>query len=223
MKKKQLVIIGLSNNAKIAAFYFNRDTEYNVIGFAVDKEFKNIEEFYNLPVFEIEKLKELYSPSDTEAFVAVGYNDMNEIRKSLYQRIKNIGYVLPNYISPKCSYLSDETIGDNNFILEDNTIQPFVKIGSNNVFWSGNHIGHDVEIGDHNFITSHVVISGFTKIKNSCFIGVNATLRDDIIVADKTLIAAGSIIMTNTNEEDVYLPPKSVLFKKKSSDIKISK
>jgi carbonic anhydrase/acetyltransferase-like protein (isoleucine patch superfamily) len=68
-----------------------------------------------------------------------------------------------------------------------------------------------------------VVISGFTKIKNSCFIGVNATLRDDIIVADKTLIAAGSIIMTNTNEEDVYLPPKSVLFKKKSSDIKISK
>ena len=61
-------------------------------------------------------------------------------------------------------------IGENNLILEDNTIQPFVKIGSNNVFWSGNHIGHDVEICNHVYITSHVVISGFTKIGNNCFL-----------------------------------------------------
>ena len=140
----------------------------------------------------------------------------------MYYQMKQMGYTMPNYISPKCSYLTEEIIGDNNFILEDNTIQPFVKIGSNNVFWSGNHIGHDVIIGDHNFITSHVVVSGFTKILNNCFLGVNSTLRDNIVIANKTLVAAGAVIMKDTSEEDVYLPAKSILHNKKSTELKIS-
>jgi sugar O-acyltransferase (sialic acid O-acetyltransferase NeuD family) len=218
---KKLVIIGLSNNAKLAAFYFNKDTDYNVVGFSVNQEYIIGDTFYNLPVFPIENIITIFPPNDCDVFVAVGYSQMNEVRKNLYQNMKELGYNLPNYISPKCSYLTEEPIGDNNFILEDNTIQPFVKIGSNNVLWSGNHIGHDVEIGNHNFITSQVVVSGFTKIKNSTFIGVNATLRDDIIIADKTLVAAGSIIMKSTKEEEVYLPAQSSLYKKKSTEVKI--
>jgi sugar O-acyltransferase (sialic acid O-acetyltransferase NeuD family) len=207
---KKIVIIGLSNNAKLAAYYFKKDTGYEVVGFAVDKKFKITESYYNLPVFELEALTTIFPPSSCDAFVAVGYNEMNEIRENLYHRLKVLGYHLPNYISPKCSFLTEEIIGDNNLILEDNTIQPFVKIGSNNVFWSGNHIGHDVIIGDHNFITSHVVISGFTEIKNNCFIGVNAT------------IAAAAIILKSTNQADVFLPAKTILYDKKSNEIKIS-
>jgi len=218
---KKLLIIGLSNNAKLAAFYFNRDTEYEVVGFSVNQEYIVGDTFYNLPIFTIENILSEFPPDICDVFVAVGYSQMNEVRKKLYLKMKEIGYNLPNYISPKCSFLSEEPIGDNNFILEDNTIQPFVKIGSNNVLWSGNHIGHDVEIGNHNFITSQVVVSGFTKIKNSTFIGVNATLRDDIIIADMTLVAAGSIIMKSTKEEEVYLPAQSSLYKKKSTEVKI--
>lgn len=222
IKSKKLIIIGLSNNSKLAAFYFDKDTEFDVVGFAVNKEYKNADTFYNLPVFELENLAKLFPPNDYYAFVAVGYIDMNKTREKLYNQIKALGYTLPNYVSPKCSYLTEEPIGDNNLILEDNTIQPFVKIGSNNVLWSGNHIGHDVEIGNHNFITSHVVISGFTKIRNNCFLGVNSTLRDNIVIADFTLLASGTIIMKDTSKEDVYLPAKSILHDKKSTEIKIS-
>lgn len=221
-KEKKIIIIGLSNNAKLAAFYFQRDTDFEVVGFAVNKEFIKSDIFYNLPVYEIESLKEKFQPSNYYAFVAVGYNNMNKVREKLYYQMKELGYILPNYISPKCSYITEETIGDNNFILEDNTIQPFVKIGSNNVLWSGNHIGHDVEIGDHNFITSHVVVSGFTKIRNNCFVGVNVTLRDSIEIADYTLLAAGSIIMKSTSQGDVYVPARTVIHDKKSLEIKIS-
>lgn len=222
MKNKDLIIIGLSNNSKLAAYYFETDSTYNVIGFAVNSKFKNEGVFYGLPVYELESLESNFPPSRVDVFVAIGYKEMNVIREKLYNEMKGKGYFLPNYISSKCSFLTQEQIGDNNFILEDNTIQPFVKIGSNNVIWSGNHIGHDVEIGNHNFITSHVVISGFTKIKNNCFLGVNSTLRDDIEIANKTLIAAGAIIMKSTKEEEVYLGAKSVLLDAKSTDIKIS-
>lgn len=132
-----------------------------------------------------------------------------------------MGYYLPNYISSRCSFLTEEEIGDNNLILEDNTIQPFVKIGSNNVFWSGNHIGHDVTIQDHCYITSHVVISGFTRIGHHSFLGVNATLRDDIDIAPFTFLGAGVTINANTKEGEVYLPPKPFKLEKNSRDLKI--
>jgi sugar O-acyltransferase (sialic acid O-acetyltransferase NeuD family) len=222
IKTKKLIIVGLSNNAKLAAFYFNQDTNYEVVGFSVNAAFINTTTFCQLPIFQLENLHQTHPNHLYDIFVAIGYSEMNVIRQNLYDKVKELGYKLPNYISPHCTFLTKESIGDNNFILEDNTIQPFVKIGSNNVFWSGNHIGHDVEIGNHNFITSHVVVSGFTKIKNNTFIGVNATLRDDITIEDKTLIAAGAIIMKNTEKEQVYLPAQSTLFHKKSTEIKIS-
>lgn len=218
---KKLIIIGLSNNAKLAAHYFGLDTAYSVEGFAIHRKFISENKFCNKPVFPLEDLHNNFPPKKYDVFVAVGYSEMNDIREKLYNEVKSMGYELPNYISPRCTFLTDLEMGDNNFILEDNTIQPFVKIGSNNVLWAGNHIGHDVEIGNHNFITSHVVISGFTRICNSVFLGVNCTLRDDITISSKTLVAAGSVIMKSTKEKEVYLPTKAVLHEKTSDQIKI--
>jgi sugar O-acyltransferase (sialic acid O-acetyltransferase NeuD family) len=222
MDNKKLIIVGTSNNAKLAHFYFSRDTDYEIVAFAVNSKYNVMDDFCGTPVVNLEEIKDDFPPNKFDCFVAVGYKDMNNIRLDLYNFVKNLGYHLPNYISPRCSFLSREIIGDNNFILEDNTIQPFSRIGSNNVLWSGNHVGHDVSIGDNNFITSHVVISGFTKIGNNCFLGVNSSIRDNIQISDYTLIGAGAVIMENTELEGVYLPPKSVKIRRNSLDLKIS-
>jgi len=222
MKNKKVVIIGNTSNAGLAKYFFDIDSEYEVSAFSVDREYITESEFEGLPVTAFEEVEIKYPPDEYEAFVAVGYTNMNKIREELYNKSKEKGYRMASYISSKCSYLSQYKTGDNCFILEDNTIQPFVKIGNNVVLWSGNHIGHDVKIEDHNFITSHAVISGFVTIKRNCFIGVNATIRDGITIAPETLIAAGAIIMKDTEEKGVYLPARSVLFDKKSDEIKIS-
>jgi acyl-[acyl carrier protein]--UDP-N-acetylglucosamine O-acyltransferase len=73
--------------------------------------------------------------------------------------------------------MSKYPIGENCFIFEDNTIQPFVRIEDNVILWSGNHIGHHSTIKSHNFISSHVVVSGQCTIEPNCFIGVNSTNR----------------------------------------------
>ena len=222
MKTKKLVIVGATSNARIIRVFFEDDSDYEVVAFAAHRDYIKEDTFEGLPVVPFEDLETSHPPSQFDAFVAVGYTDMNSIRERLYHETKAKGYSLPNYISSRCTFLTKETIGDNNMILEDNTIQPFVKIGSNNVLWSGNHIGHDVVIGDHTYITSHVVISGFTRIGDNSFLGVNATLRDDITIAKFTLVAAGAVIMKDTEEEGVYLAPQATKYGKKSSEIKIS-
>ncbi|MBK8982163.1 MAG: acetyltransferase [Ignavibacteria bacterium] len=222
MKNKKVVIIGNTSNARLAKYFFDIDSEYETSAFSVNEKYISETEFEGLPIKAFEDIEKTYPPSEYDAFVAVGYTNMNKVREDLYNQCKEKGYKLANYISSRCSYLSQFQPGDNCFILEDNTIQPFVKIGNNVVLWSGNHIGHDVKIEDHNFITSHVVVSGFVTIKRNCFLGVNATIRDGITIAPETLIAAGAIIMKDTEEKGVYLPARSTLFEKKSDEIKIS-
>ena len=219
-KTKRLVIIGNTTNARLAKWFFEKDSNYEVAAFSVSRSYIEEDTWLDLPLVPFEELEQRYPPADFDAFVAIGYTRMNQIREKMYHETKEKGYTLPNYISSKCSFLTEEPIGDNNLILEDNTIQPYVKIGSNNVFWSGNHIGHDTVIHDHITITSHVVVSGYCQIHNNCFLGVNATLHNEITLRKATLVAAAAIIAKSTKEEKgIYLPARSTLLDKKSDEI----
>jgi len=153
--------------------------------------------------------------------VALSYARMNKVRAEKYHQAKNSGYELASYVSSRCSFLTDNPVGDDCFILEDNTIQPFVKIGNNVTLWSGNHIGHDSVIEDHCFLASHIVVSGNVRIQPYCFIGVNATLRNSTQIAPETLIGAGAIITKDTVEQGVDLPERAKLSDKKSSEIEL--
>jgi sugar O-acyltransferase (sialic acid O-acetyltransferase NeuD family) len=219
VKSKKIIIIGTTTNARLAKWYFDNDTDYEVVAFSVNKDFITAASWLGLPVVPFENLEMYFSPSEYFAFVAIGYTKMNKIREKMYREVKAKGFELPNYISSKCSFLTQEQIGDNNLILEDNTIQPFVKIGSNNVFWSGNHIGHDTVIHNHIMITSHVVVSGYCEIKDNCFLGVNSTIHNEVVLEKETLVAAAAIIAKQTIEKGVYLPAQTSLFKKNSDEI----
>lgn len=222
---KKIIIFGLGDNAELAKYYFENDEKYNqthkVVAFTVERKFLDRNEFNGLPVIEFEEIEKIYPIDEYYLFIAVGYTAMNEIREKIYLIGKEKGYSFVNYISSKANVFT-EIIGENNFILEDNTIQPFVKIGNNNVIWSGNHIGHHGEIGNNCFITSQVVISGRCKIEDNCFIGVNSTIRDHITIKYKSLIGAGAWISKTTKEYGVYLTEQTRKIDKRSVDLKIS-
>lgn len=217
----KLVIFGNGEIGELAEYYFRTDTDYEVVAFTADDEFVKNESYCNLPLIKFSEVLEKYPPGNFKMFVALSYSKMNKDRAKKYYNAKKLGYELVSYISRKCTILTENPVGDNCFILEDNTIQPFVKIGNNVTLWSGNHIGHESVIEDHCNITSHVVISGHVVVKPYCFIGVNATIRDSITIAPETLIGAGAVIMKDTVEKGVYLPPRATLFEKKSDQIKI--
>jgi acetyltransferase-like isoleucine patch superfamily enzyme len=63
------------------------------------------------------------------------------------------------------------------------------------------------------------VISGHVRVGAFCFIGVNATLRNSITLAPRTLVGAGAILMKDTAEGDVFVAERTPVFKKKSHQI----
>lgn len=217
----KLVIFGAGDIARLAHYYFTRDSEHDVAAFTVDQKYRQADTFLDLPLVPFEEVNNSYAPGEYKMFVALSYARMNKLREEKYQQAKANGYELVSYVSSRCSFLTDYPVGDNCFVLEDNTIQPFVKIGNNVTLWSGNHIGHDAVIEDHCFLASHIVVSGYVRIKRNCFIGVNATLRNSITIAAETLIGAGAVIMKDTVEKGVYLPQRAELFNKKSDEIEL--
>ena len=202
--KKWLIIFGAGDIAELAHFYFSTDSNYEVVAFTVDAAYLTATKFCGLPVVPFEELASRYLPATHEMFIALSYSKLNEVRKEKYLAAKAVGYRLASYISPHATVLNQGRIGDNCFIFEDNTIQPYVTIGNNVTLWSGNHIGHHSIIHDHCFIASHVVISGGVEIDESCFIGVNATLRDHIKVGKKCVIGAGALLLVDAEPEGVY-------------------
>ncbi len=201
----KVVLFGTKDTAELAYFYLTHDSDHEVVAFTVDQEYLNEKNFCGLPVVPFEEVRDHFAPGNFSLFAPMTARNMNRNRESVYRRAKQMGYGMISYISSKATIFPNAQIGENCFILEDNTLQPFTTIGNNVVMWSGNHIGHHGQIDDHVFFTSHVVLSGHCHVESHCFFGVNSTIRDYTRIAQGTLVAMGATITKDTEEWGVYV------------------
>ncbi len=208
MKTKKAIIFGSSGQAEVMAYLLDIDSEYEVIAFTSTQEYIKSNTIYGRPFVPFEEIQNQFSPDQYYMHIAIGYQNNNKVRKRFYDQAKSKGYTLLTYISSKATNYA-KSIGDNCFIFEDNTIQPFVTIGNNCIVWSGNHVGHHSIIEDDVFISSHVVISGHCKIGRGSFLGVNSTIRDGIKIAQETILGAGCLIVKDTDERKTYIGTKA--------------
>jgi sugar O-acyltransferase (sialic acid O-acetyltransferase NeuD family) len=200
----KIIIFGIQDFAELAHYYLENDSEHEVIAFSVNEQYlPENKTFCGLPVVAFENIESQYPQSQYEFFAPMAPVKMNRLREEIYHSIKAKGYKLISYISSKAT-LFDNPVGDNCFILENNTIQPFTTIGNNVILWSGNHIGHHSAIEDHVMFTSHVVLSGHCTVANYCTLGVNATIRDGVTLAEGTFVAMAASIIKNTEPWGLY-------------------
>jgi sugar O-acyltransferase (sialic acid O-acetyltransferase NeuD family) len=217
---KPVLIFGAGEIAQVAHFYFTHDSSVAVAGFTVDAAYLKEPSFCGLPVVAFAEAQAAFPPGSHDLFVALSYAKINALRAEKCAAGRAAGYRLASYLSSKASVWDGFTPGENCFILEDNTIQPFVRIGDNVTLWSGNHIGHHATLGSNCFITSHVVISGGVRVGDNAFIGVNATVRDHVRVGARSVIGAGSLVLEDVPDDGVVAARGSELSKVPSSRLR---
>lgn len=221
-KTKKLLIFGDKSYAEIAYEYFTHDSEYEVVAFTVDRKYLTKEIFCGLPVVPFEDVEVLFPSDQYDVHVAVVYGQLNRIRERICALAKNKGYKLATYISSRAFVWHNAKIGENCFIFEDNTIQPFVDIKNNVILWSGNHIGHGSVIESNCFISSHVVVSGYCCIGRNTFIGVNSSIGNQVSLGANCWVSPGAIIVNSVPEgslvkgvkSDITILNEDILFKK---------
>lgn len=214
---KDIIIVGDTSFAALLKKFIDKYADYSVQAFTVESKFRTSANLDGIEVIDLENIESRFPPSQFDMIIAVGYRQMNKIRKRLYDIVKGKGYFLKNFIHPS-ALVDADFIGEGNIILENVTVSVNTKIGNCNLIWDNVAIRHDSTIGNFNQISGHSSVNGFVTVGDNCFLGSNCTIEPECKIADLTLIGAGAHIKGNTTEYGVYVPAKTVKLDKLSTD-----
>jgi sugar O-acyltransferase (sialic acid O-acetyltransferase NeuD family) len=214
----KLIIFGTGLTAEVVFNCFSETDDYQVVGFTCDQDYIRADTFLGLPVVPFEYLEEQWSPQDHHCFVALGYQDINIFRANKVAALKDKGYRLASYISPRLEFKRSIKIGENCFIMSGADIQPCVSIGNNTFVWSGALVGHHSIIGDNCWITSSANIAGNVTLGDNCFIAINATIGNDLVIGTQCFIGANALVTKNLLSESVVIESSSKVFRLKTKD-----
>lgn len=204
MRKKPLILVGDSVFAQVACEFFEFDSDYEVLAFAVERQYLTRNKLCNRrPVIALEDMEKIYSPAEHFVFVAIVFTQFNRLRARLYRECKAKGYGMASYISSAALVRPNSRIGEHCFICEDVVIQPFTNIGCNTVIWSGNQICHGCRIGDNTFVLPNCIISDGVTIGENCIVGANVTIASDRKIGKDCYLGPATFIESDVVDRSV--------------------
>ena len=83
------------------------------------------------------------------------------------------------------------------------------------------HIAHNVRIGTGCQLAAGTIIGGSTHVGDSCWTGLNSTLKNTINVGSRVLVAAGACVIGDVPDDDIVagVPAKSIKQKVTTSQL----
>ncbi len=215
-----LIVFGVGRHAELLAWLFQEDSEFQVIGFCQDGLTEGSEDtlLCGLPVFSLDTVFTRFSPKEVYIHIAIG---TNVIRQKYFAIFQEKGFGFASYISSYSRVWKDLQTGENCFIGQGAVIQPKVTIGDNTIVM-GASIGHHTRIGSHVLI-SCPAIGGSVTIGDYSFVGMNAIIREKLTIGCHNIIGAGTVILHDTGDDEVYSVPSTPKRKISAKDVKVFK
>lgn len=199
----KLIIYGAGPLAELMHYHFTHETDYEVVAFCLDTDYITQTSLCHLPIIPFETVQDTHPAATYQMFVAIGYSSIRN-RALMFNKAKAKHYQLVNFISQTAHTRENLIIGENNIIQARVEIEPFAKIGNNNIFWTGSILGHHFTIGDHNYIAGNCGFGGYCTMGNLCFMGNAAVTANNITIADETYMVAGTVILKDTEAASRY-------------------
>ena len=197
---KPILIFGIGKIADVIQFQMREESDLNVEAFTVHSKYIVDNQFNNLPVVAFEEVETSYPPEKFDVFVAVGYHDMNNLRKSVMHEFIEKGYNLISFIHPNSGVPKDLKIGKNCFIMNQVNIHPRVEIEDGVFVWSGAMIGHHSKIGACTWITSSANIGGNVTIGENCFLALNSNISHSVILGNEVFLGSNTLVTQNLKD-----------------------
>ena len=213
---EEIIVFGNGNISKILSTYLKK--KFNIIAYASEKKFIKSKKFNNRPIYSLEELKKKFSPKKYKIITAIGYLEMNNVRKKIFENLKSEGYNFVNYIDNSAQVPNDVIVRENNILLDNVSINPGSKIGNGNIIWSNSVISHNVRLNNFNWVSSGTVISGDTSIGNCNFFGSNSIISNNSLIANSIFVGAGALVTGKIRNESTIINSTSKKIEIKSLD-----
>lgn len=200
----EIIFAGSAVTARILYGYLQTDARYRAIGCVVDDAYAD-NSSVPLPVIGISAVTGKYPPQSTRVIMALGYDQVNAVRKSMFERLRNLGYAIESYVHPKALWYSQNAPGEGCVIMPGALIEPGASVGMDTFIWGNVVVAHDAEVGDHCWLAAGAVISGMAKVEERCFVGVNATIANKMVCGAASIIGGAAFISKNIRPDSVFL------------------
>jgi len=141
-------------------------------------------------------LKRIYEQGVEFAFVTVGSIGDGSLRKTLFQKLRNIGFTIPSIIDPTAQIGCNVYVGEGVYIGKNAVINPQCSINNMAIINTGAIIEHNCRIGEYVHIAPGAVICGDATIGANTHIGANATVIQGLSIGKDTIVGAGSVVVS---------------------------
>lgn len=130
--------------------------------------------------------------------ITIGQIKSSNAREKLFLLVKQRGGKFPVIISPKAHISKHAVINEGTVVMHHVLVNALAKVGKNCIINTGAVLEHDVIIEDHCHISTGAFINGESIVRRNSFIGSNSTVVQCVEIADHNVIAAGSVLLENT-------------------------
>lgn len=204
-----VVVFGAERLSQLAAYVLTHDSPFQVIGHTVDTPYLARAQadpaLGGLPVFDFATLASQLGPSECQLLIPLGYRHINGLRQTKFDQARARGYRMVSYVSSSATVWPDLVIGENVMVYEQSVIQPFSHIGDNCQIRSSVHLSHHTHLKDHVFVAAGVVCGGGVSVGARSVLGLGATVKDGLTLADQTFVGAGALLLTDTAFNGLYV------------------
>jgi sugar O-acyltransferase, sialic acid O-acetyltransferase NeuD family len=208
---EKLVLVGAGGHFKVVFDIVK--SQYDIFGVTDADESKEGSVFYNCRVIgNDEKLRYIYQQGVPNALITVGSITDSNLRQSLYKMCKDIGFHLPNVISPKAIISDSVQLGEGNVIMDMAVLHGDTRIGSNSIINTGAIIEHDCVIEDHVHVAPGAKLAGAVTVGGGSHIGIGAVVIQGICIGKNSIVGAGAVVIKDVpdGETVIGVPAKPI-------------
>lgn len=193
MMSKKIVIIGAGGHGKVVA-NIAKLNDYKEILFLDDSGTKDA----NI----VGTTEDIVNYKDYDFIVAIGNN---QIRKKFTDNLFEQSFKVVNLIHPTA--VIDETvmIGLGSVVMANAVINAYAKLGKGCIVNTSATVDHDDVIEDYVHICPGVHIAGTTTIGYEAWIGIGASVINNVSIAPKCMIGAGTVVVRDIVESGTYV------------------
>jgi sugar O-acyltransferase (sialic acid O-acetyltransferase NeuD family) len=206
----KIVLVGGGGHARVLIELIRSMGRYEIIG-VLDSKLKIGLSILGISVLGKDNLlSDLYNKGVKNACIGVGSVNKNDKRKRLYEKVRKIGFNVPELVHPQSIVSNESKISEGVQVMAGAIIQTHTILNPNTIINTGAIVEHDCIIGKHVHICPGVVISGGCIIGDAAFIGAGATVIQGVKIGREALIGAGSVVVRDVPDGAVVkrVPPK---------------
>lgn len=205
-----LLLIGGGGHCKSVLDTLITSDEFSQIGI-IDKMYDSSKftSIMNVPLIgNDDQIEEFFYKGFRYAFITVGSVGNPVVREKLFNKVKKIGFQIPNIID-KTSVVSKEAwLGEGIYIGKKAVVNAEVTLGDCVIINSGSIVEHECRIEEFVHVAPGSVICGNVQIGKNSHIGAGSILKQGVCIGENTILGMGSVVLKDiTSNTTAYGNP----------------